>query len=59
VTTLNNTDPAIHNFLLTLYATQKTTDETALLNFLKNEVRVEQKKKRRGLTLVLGSRNAL
>jgi len=38
VTSLNNTDPAIHNFLLTLYATQKTTDETALLTFLKNEV---------------------
>ncbi|CEI89322.1 Putative Vacuolar protein sorting-associated protein 18 homolog [Rhizopus microsporus] len=37
VTTLNNTDPAIHNFLLTLYATQKTSDETALLAFLKNE----------------------
>ncbi|KAL7316431.1 tethering complex subunit [Mucor circinelloides] len=39
VTSLNNTDPAIHNFLLTLYATQKTTDETALLTFLKNEGR--------------------
>ncbi|KAI7899794.1 Pep3/Vps18/deep orange family-domain-containing protein [Cokeromyces recurvatus] len=37
VTNLNNTDHAIHNFLLTLYATQKTTDETALLTFLKNE----------------------
>ncbi|KAG1047354.1 hypothetical protein G6F46_009640 [Rhizopus delemar] len=37
VTTLNNTDPAIHNFLLTLYATQKTADETVLLAFLKNE----------------------
>ncbi|KAI7896992.1 Pep3/Vps18/deep orange family-domain-containing protein [Mucor mucedo] len=39
VTSLNNTDPAIHNFLLTLYATQKTADETALLTFLKNEGR--------------------
>ncbi|KAI9279805.1 Pep3/Vps18/deep orange family-domain-containing protein [Sporodiniella umbellata] len=37
VTVLNNTDAAIHNFLLTLYATQKTTDESALLAFLKNE----------------------
>lgn len=34
---MNNTDPAIHNFLLTLYATQRTTDEAALLTFLKNE----------------------
>jgi hypothetical protein len=40
VTTLGNTDPAIHNYLLTLYATQPTKDETALLVFLKNEVRV-------------------
>ncbi|KAG0169863.1 hypothetical protein DFQ28_011330 [Apophysomyces sp. BC1034] len=39
VTNLNNTDPAIHNFLLTLYATQSTRDETALLTFLKNEGR--------------------
>ncbi|KAI8985185.1 Pep3/Vps18/deep orange family-domain-containing protein [Pilobolus umbonatus] len=39
VTSINNTDPAIHNFLLTLYATQKTSDETALLTFLKNEGR--------------------
>ncbi|KAI8370704.1 Pep3/Vps18/deep orange family-domain-containing protein [Radiomyces spectabilis] len=39
VTTLGNTDPAIHNFLLTLYATQPTRDETALLTFLKNEGR--------------------
>ena len=38
VTTLGNTDPAIHNYLLTLYATQQTKDETALLAFLKNEV---------------------
>ncbi|KAM3584072.1 tethering complex subunit [Umbelopsis sp. WA50703] len=39
VTTLGNTDPAIHNYLLTLYATQPTKDETALLVFLKNEGR--------------------
>ncbi|KAI7880339.1 hypothetical protein K492DRAFT_76552 [Lichtheimia hyalospora FSU 10163] len=39
VTTLRNTDPAIHNLLLTLYATQPTSDETALLTFLKNEGR--------------------
>ncbi|KAF7727857.1 hypothetical protein EC973_006970 [Apophysomyces ossiformis] len=39
VTNMHNTDPAIHNFLLTLYATQPTRDETALLNFLKNEGR--------------------
>ncbi|KAG2188073.1 hypothetical protein INT44_000824 [Umbelopsis vinacea] len=39
VTTLGNTDPAIHNYLLTLYATQQTQDETALLAFLKNEGR--------------------
>ncbi|CAO3596798.1 unnamed protein product [Absidia cylindrospora] len=39
VTTLANTDPAIHNSLLALYATQSTTDETALLSFLKNEGR--------------------
>ncbi|RCH94208.1 hypothetical protein CU098_004601, partial [Rhizopus stolonifer] len=39
VTSLNNTDPAIHNFLLTLYACQKTIDETALLMFLRNEGR--------------------
>ncbi|KAG0232703.1 hypothetical protein BGW42_007957 [Actinomortierella wolfii] len=37
VTQLNNTDPAIHNFLLTLYATQPTRDESALLKFLANE----------------------
>lgn len=35
---LNNTDPAIHNFLLTLYATQSTRDESALLQFLASEV---------------------
>ncbi|KAL7317653.1 tethering complex subunit [Mucor circinelloides] len=39
VSTLGNTDPIIHNFLLTLYATQPTSDETALLTFLKNEGR--------------------
>ncbi|CAJ0764682.1 7508_t:CDS:10 [Entrophospora sp. SA101] len=33
----NNTDPAIHNFLLTLYATQPTRDEAALLQFLATE----------------------
>ncbi|KAG0263918.1 hypothetical protein DFQ27_001570 [Actinomortierella ambigua] len=37
VTQLGNTDPAIHNFLLTLYATQPTRDESALLKFLANE----------------------
>ncbi|KAF9974592.1 hypothetical protein BGZ73_001990 [Actinomortierella ambigua] len=37
VTQLGNTDPAIHNFLLTLYATQPTSDESALLKFLANE----------------------
>ncbi|OZJ06836.1 hypothetical protein BZG36_00188 [Bifiguratus adelaidae] len=39
VTSFNNTDPAIHNFLLTLYATQSSKDESALLTFLKNEGR--------------------
>ncbi|CAO3627960.1 unnamed protein product [Mucor hiemalis] len=39
VSNLGNTDPIIHNFLLTLYATQPTKDETALLTFLKNEGR--------------------
>ncbi|KAI9491455.1 Pep3/Vps18/deep orange family-domain-containing protein [Zychaea mexicana] len=39
VSTLGNTDPAVHNLLLTLYATQPTEDETALLTFLKNEGR--------------------
>ncbi|KAF7724526.1 hypothetical protein EC973_000903 [Apophysomyces ossiformis] len=39
VGSLGNTDPAIHNFLLTLYATQPTPDETALLTFLRNEGR--------------------
>ncbi|KAG2207051.1 hypothetical protein INT46_009184 [Mucor plumbeus] len=39
VSTLGNTDSIIHNFLLTLYATQPTNDETALLTFLKNEGR--------------------
>ncbi|KAI7872143.1 Pep3/Vps18/deep orange family-domain-containing protein [Spinellus fusiger] len=39
VTSLGNTDPAVHNLLLTLYATQSTRDETALLTFLKNEGR--------------------
>ncbi|ORX55035.1 hypothetical protein DM01DRAFT_1362723 [Hesseltinella vesiculosa] len=34
---LHNTDPAVHNALLTLYATQATKDETALLSFLKSE----------------------
>ncbi|CAG8443951.1 10866_t:CDS:10 [Ambispora leptoticha] len=33
----NNVDPAIHNFLLTLYATQPTSDETDLLKFLATE----------------------
>ncbi|RIA95939.1 Pep3/Vps18/deep orange family-domain-containing protein [Glomus cerebriforme] len=36
---LKNTDPAIHNFLLTLYATQPTNDESALLQFLASEGR--------------------
>ncbi|CAO3649927.1 unnamed protein product [Cunninghamella blakesleeana] len=39
VTTLNSTDAAIHNLLLTLYAMQSTRDESALLAFLKNEGR--------------------
>ncbi|KAG0294707.1 hypothetical protein BGZ96_000616 [Linnemannia gamsii] len=39
VTQLDNTDPAIHNFLLTLYATQPTRDESALKAFLANEGR--------------------
>jgi hypothetical protein len=39
VSVFGNTDPIIHNFLLTLYATQPTKDETALLTFLKNEGR--------------------
>ncbi|KAI8074843.1 Pep3/Vps18/deep orange family-domain-containing protein [Gongronella butleri] len=39
VNKLHNTDPAVHNALLTLYATQATRDETALLSFLKNEGR--------------------
>ncbi|KAG0306462.1 hypothetical protein BGZ98_002342 [Dissophora globulifera] len=34
VTNLGNTDPAIHNYLLTLYARQPTRDESALLTFL-------------------------
>ncbi|CAG8481720.1 2636_t:CDS:10 [Diversispora eburnea] len=34
---LNNTDPAIHNFLLTLYATQPIRDESTLLQFLATE----------------------
>ncbi|CAG8658675.1 5183_t:CDS:10, partial [Cetraspora pellucida] len=39
VSQLNNTDPAIHNFLLTLYATQPTSnnDESSLLKFLATE----------------------
>ncbi|KAF9902355.1 hypothetical protein BX616_001970, partial [Lobosporangium transversale] len=37
VSTLENTDPAIHNFLLTLYATQPTRDESQLLKFLASE----------------------
>ncbi|KAF9362080.1 hypothetical protein BGX26_004165 [Mortierella sp. AD094] len=36
---LANTDPAIHNYLLTLYATQPTQDESALLTFLATEGR--------------------
>ncbi|KAI8059195.1 Pep3/Vps18/deep orange family-domain-containing protein [Gongronella butleri] len=39
VTKLGSTDAAIHNFLLTLYATQPTDDESALLAYLKNEGR--------------------
>ncbi|CAO3651138.1 unnamed protein product [Cunninghamella echinulata] len=39
VNDLNNTDPAVYNSLLTLYATLPTNDETALLSFLKNEGR--------------------
>ncbi|CAG8443250.1 6027_t:CDS:10 [Acaulospora colombiana] len=34
---LKNIDPAIHNFLLTLYATQPTNDESDLLKFLATE----------------------
>jgi hypothetical protein len=34
---MNNTDPVIHNLLLSLYASQKTQDESALLTYLKNE----------------------
>ncbi|KAF8953441.1 hypothetical protein CPC16_003759 [Podila verticillata] len=34
-----NTDPAIHNYLLTLYATQPTREEAALLNFLNTDGR--------------------
>ncbi|KAF0458989.1 vacuolar protein sorting protein 18 [Gigaspora margarita] len=39
VTQLNNTDPAIHNFLLTLFATQPSSnnDESFLLKFLATE----------------------
>ncbi|KAI8064792.1 vacuolar protein sorting protein 18 [Gilbertella persicaria] len=39
VSVFKNTDPIVHDFLLTLYATQPTSDETALLTFLKNEGR--------------------
>lgn len=39
VTKLENTDPAIHNYLLTLYATQPTRDEAALLTFLATDGR--------------------
>ncbi|KAG0369768.1 Pep3/Vps18/deep orange family-domain-containing protein [Gamsiella multidivaricata] len=39
VTNLENTDPAIHNFLLTLYAIQPTRDESSLLSFLATEGR--------------------
>jgi len=42
-----NTDPAIHNFLLTLYATQPTRDESALLTFLANEVMILSELSRR------------
>ncbi|KAG0051168.1 hypothetical protein BGZ83_004029 [Gryganskiella cystojenkinii] len=34
VTQMENTDPAIHNYLLTLYATQPTREEKDLLKFL-------------------------
>ncbi|KAK9761063.1 tethering complex subunit [Basidiobolus ranarum] len=36
---MNNNDPVIHNYLLTLYTTQPTDDESDLLNFLSNEGR--------------------
>ncbi|KAG0324912.1 hypothetical protein BG000_002004 [Podila horticola] len=39
VTQLENTDPAIHNYLLTLYATQPTREEAALLTFLATDGR--------------------
>ncbi|KAI8983923.1 Pep3/Vps18/deep orange family-domain-containing protein [Mycotypha africana] len=35
----NNTDPVVHNLLITLYAMQPTRDETAILSFLTNEGR--------------------
>ena len=38
VTQMENTDPAIHNYLLTLYATQPTRDETDLREFLMTDV---------------------
>lgn len=34
---LRSTDSAIHNFLITLYATQKTSDESELLQFLASQ----------------------
>ncbi|KAI8987094.1 Pep3/Vps18/deep orange family-domain-containing protein [Pilobolus umbonatus] len=39
VSTRKNTDTVIHNFLLTMYATQPVRDETALLTYLRNEGR--------------------
>ncbi|KAK9767863.1 tethering complex subunit [Basidiobolus ranarum] len=36
---MNNNDPVIHNYLLTLYATQPTEDESDLLSFLNYEGR--------------------
>jgi hypothetical protein len=64
VSTLGSTDAAIHNFLLTLYAIQSTPDETALLAFLKNEVKRTFQKKGGGdlfthLTFMLGEGYAL
>ncbi|KAL1919217.1 uncharacterized protein VTP21DRAFT_1909 [Calcarisporiella thermophila] len=39
VTHQNNTDPVVHNFLVTLYATQPSSDESGLLQYLAQEGR--------------------
>jgi hypothetical protein len=38
---LKNTDPVVHNYLLTLFASQPGEDESELLSFIGSEVNID------------------